>query len=142
MTLHTMWCEKFFVIFNLQEFTINRGLNGRPKKQIQNAQAKILMIMCCYIIMGVLTMTSYTFFVTTNDRTLESYQTYFLCHSIGVHPDIDCGEPPESIFHTLASVSAILLGLLPTVILIFTVKCTCTGKYSKGGKHTVHSAEP
>lgn len=86
-------------------------------------------------------MTSYTFFITSNERILESYQTYFLCQSIGVQPDIDCGEPPKSTFHTLASVPAISLGLLPGVILTFTVKCTCTGKYFKGVKRTP-DAEP
>ena len=79
-------------------------------------------------------MTGYTFFITNNHRTLESFSSYFSCHSDGVQLGIDCGEPPEDLFLTLTSVSAILIGLLPGIVLIYSANCTCWRTYCSSGK--------
>lgn len=90
--------------------------------------------MCYYVIIGVVLMTGYTFFITNNDRTLESFKSYFSCHSVGVQLGIDCGEPPEDLFLILTSVSAILIGLFPVIILIYSADCIHCIVYHRGGK--------
>ena len=95
---------------------------------IRKAQAKLFLIRCYYTLFGVFTITSYTLLLVMNRRGSESFQTYFMCQGSGVHTNLDCGQPPNIAFHTLASVSNILGGLMPSVILIFTAKCTCFKK--------------
>ena len=90
--------------------------------------------MCYYVIIGVVFMTGYTFFITNNRQTLESFNSYFSCHSVGVQLGMDCGQPPEDLFLTLTSVSAILIGLLPGIVLIYSADYTCCRMYHGSGK--------
>ena len=102
--------------------------NRPPKSHIGKAEAKISFIVCYYVLMGTVALTTYTYFITTANDTSEALQAYFTCQSIGIQPDRDCGDPPDvrlQAFYTLAAVAAILPGLLPLVILIFIVNCTC-----------------
>ena len=98
------------------------------KGRIRKAQAKLFLIKCYYTLFGVVVITSYTSLLTMSRRGSESFQTYFMCQSSGVQTDMDCGQPPNIAFHTLASVSIILSGLMPGVVLIFTAKCACFKK--------------
>ena len=108
--------------------------NKHPKNHIKKAEVKILSIMCYYVLIVVVALTNYTYFIATDDETLEAFQAYFMCQSVGIQPDRDCGDPPDvrlRVFYTLTSVSAILLGLLPLVILIFIIKCSCDKRCHK-----------
>ena len=78
-------------------------------------------------------MTGYTFFITNNQQTLESFNSYFSCHSVGVQLGIDCGQPPEDLFLILTSVSAIIIGLFPVIILIYSADCIHC-RVHRGGK--------
>ena len=89
-------------------------VNGASKGHIQRAQAKLFLIMCYYTLFGVIVITSYTLLFSISRRGTYSFQS-----------DLDCGQPPDI---TLASVSIILGGLMPDVILIFTMKCSCFKK--------------
>lgn len=100
-----------------------------PKGYVRKAQAKILVIMVYYVVMGSVALSAYAYFTVTNDDYFEAYTTYFDCQSVGVVPDRDCGEPPaiqSSALYRLATAALFLQGLLPTVILIFVVSCSNT----------------
>lgn len=117
-------CKLFF-----QEFIIKPVVNSASKGHIRKAQAKLFLITCYYTLVGVVAITSYTLFFTMSRGTgSEAFQAYFMCQSSGVQADLDCGQPPSTPFHTLASVSIILGGLMPGVILIFTANCSCFKK--------------
>lgn len=112
----------------MQEFMIKPVANSASKGRIRKAQAKLFLIKCYYTLFGVVVITTYTLLFTMSRRSTESFRTYFMCQSSGVQTDLDCGQPSNIAFHTLASVSNILGGLMPGVILIFTAKCTCFKK--------------
>ena len=100
----------------------------KPESSVRKAEIKILTIVIYYIIMGTATLSTTTYFLATNDETAEEFQVYFSCQSFGIVPGKDCGDPPNiqlQPFSILATVSYFLLGLLPTVILIFTKNCNC-----------------
>ena len=78
--------------------------------------------------MGCLGVTTFTYLIATNDETTVAFQEYFTCHSFGIVPGLDCGDIPNvrpQVFGALALVSAILIGLIPLINLIFIVKWTC-----------------
>ena len=91
-------------------------------------------MMCYYVLIVVLALTTYTLSFTTDG---EIFQTYFACLSAGLQLDRDCGQSPEvrsQEFSTLASVTRIAVALLPGIIIIFTMNCTCKGKCCKSVK--------
>ena len=111
----------------VQEFVLKQLHHGTPKGYMRKAQAKILAVMVYYIVMGSLALSTYSYFLATDDGDFEAYTTYFNCQSVGIVPDRDCGEPPSiqtSALHRLATASFFLQGFLPTVILIFVVSCS------------------
>ena len=108
--------------------------NEHPKNHIRKAEVKILSIVCYYVLIVVVALTTYTYFITTDDESSEAFQAYFMCHSVGIQPDRDCGDPPDvrlRVFYAFTSVSAILQGLLPLVILIFIINCSCDKRCHK-----------
>lgn len=117
--------------------TIQELLNTKPmvkgvhRRHVQKAQAKLLLIMCYYTLIGMIAITGYTFLITTNRKSSESFQAYFICQSVGVQADLDCGQPPEVKVHALAPVSVILIALVPSITLMFTANCTCLKKHHK-----------
>ena len=92
------------------------------------AEVKIFIIACYYIIQGCAGLSIFTYLIATKDETAIVFQDYFTCHSFGIVPGLDCGDIPNvhpQVFGILASVSVILIGLLPLINLIFIVKWTC-----------------
>ena len=62
------------------------------------------------------------------DETTVTVTILHVMHSFGIVPGLDCGDIPNvrpQVFGALALVSAILIGLVPLINLIFTVKWTC-----------------
>lgn len=102
--------------------------SNKPGSSLKKAEIKILIIMIYYIIMGAFTLTSYTYFLAIDDETVEAFQVYFACQRFGIVPGKDCGESLDihlQHFRNISVISYFLLGLLPTMILIFTVNCNC-----------------
>ena len=81
--------------------------------------------------MGCIGLSAFTYFIATGDETAVAFHNYFTCHSFGIVPGLDCGDIPNvrpplpQVFGALALASVILIGLLPLINLIFTVKWTC-----------------
>ena len=93
------------------------------KGYVWNAEAKILVIMCLYIVMGSVTLCTFSYFVVTANETSEAFQTYFSCQSVVMVPDRDCGDVRLQGFNVLAFAANLSQGLFPAVVLIFVVSC-------------------
>ena len=81
--------------------------------------------MCYYVLTGCLTLSAYT--ASGNINTSETFQTYFRCQSVGIQSGRDCGESPDRKAQGEYGTFVIffLQFLLPLVILIFIVNCSC-----------------
>ena len=56
----------------------------------------------------------------------EAIETFFVCQSGGLESGNDCGDTPQihlAVFGSLSALAIILVGLLPSVVIAFTVKC-------------------
>ena len=92
---------------------------------MRKAEAKILFIMCYYVLLGTLVLTLFTYFETNIDVEYQAVKQYFACQSTGVQFGMDCGDTPQGPLTSLTAVAIILTGLLPLVVITFTVKCSC-----------------
>ena len=95
------------------------------------AEAKILFIMCYYIILGTLVLTAHTYFQVAGETATRAVYMHFACQSTGLQSDRDCGAVPSiylAAFNALSDLGIVLLGLLPVVVLMFTVKCNRNNK--------------
>ena len=111
-----------------KEFVIKTGRQATP---IGKAQAKILFIVCYYIILGTLVLTLYTYYQVAGEADIQAVTRHFTCQSTGIQSGRDCGDVPNihlAVFDSLSALGIILIGLLPAVVLIFTVKCNCNNK--------------
>ena len=94
----------------------------------KRAKAKILFIMCYYIILGALVLTRFTYLEAMGSTVYKAIEQHFTCQSAGLETGRNCGETLEeqlSPFRALSTVSTVVSGLLPSVILAFSVKCEC-----------------
>ena len=94
----------------------------------KKAKAKILFIMCYYILLGALVLTLFTYLEAVGGTVYEAIEQHFTCQSAGLETGRDCGKTLQeqlSPFKALSTLSTIVSGLLPSVILAFTVKCEC-----------------
>ena len=93
---------------------------------LKRAEAKILFIMCYYILTGALVLMLFTYFEATSSMEFRAIEEYFICQSTGLQSGKDCGDTPQvhlTAFRSLSALSIILIGLLPIVVITFTVKC-------------------
>lgn len=93
---------------------------------LKKAEAKILFIMCYYILTGTLVLMIFTYFEATSSVEFHAVEKYFVCQSTGLQSGKDCGDTPQihlTAFRSLSALAIILIGLLPVVVITFTVKC-------------------
>ena len=78
-------------------------------------------------------LTSYSYYQVTDEADIQALSRYFFCQSTGIQSGRDCEVPAVhlKVFDSLSALGIILIGLLPAVILIFTVKCNCNKKCCK-----------
>ena len=127
----------------LQEFVLKKFFDKKQqsvknrKKQttpIVKAEAKILFIMCYYITIGTLVLTIHTYYQVAGEAATQAVSRHFACQSIGVQSGRDCGDVPNvflEVFEAVSDLAVFLIGLLPAVILIFTVNYNCNNKCCK-----------
>ena len=105
--------------------------NGDRTKDIgsaRKAEAKILFIVCYYVLLGTLVLTLFTYFEATSDVERQMIEQHFTCQSGGTESGNNCGITPRdhlSVVTWMTAVAIVLTGLLPLVIIIFTVKWKC-----------------
>jgi uncharacterized membrane protein YesL len=106
----------------------------RQTTPIVKAEAKILLIMCYYIVLGTLVLTVNTYYQVSREAAAQTMASHFSCQSAGVQSGRDCGDLSSlyvAVFNVLSDLGIILIGLLPAVILMFTVACNCNNKHCK-----------
>ena len=109
--------------------------NNTATVMIRKAEAKIMFIMTYYILVGTIVLTLFTYLEAIGEVVYQTVELHYTCQSTGVEPDKDCGKSPRdqlSVFRSLSVVSTIVSGLLPLVVLAFTVKCKCRDSKVKG----------
>lgn len=105
---------------------------GHQASILKKAEAKILFIMCYYILLGAVALALFTYLEedrVDSPEMLRTREQQFKCQSTGLEPGKDCGKGQQSffsIFNVLSAVTTVLIGLLPVVVLAFTLKCTHT----------------
>ena len=107
--------------------------SGAGLSIMKKAGAKILFIMRYYIQLGTVVLTLFTYLEESgeNPEVFQAIEKHFTCQSTGIQPGKDCGNSPRdflSTYSALLAISIILSGLLPVVVMTFTLKCTCTCK--------------
>ena len=115
-----------------QDLVLQRGKQTTPS--IGKAQAKILFIVCYYIAQGTIVLTLFTYYQVVGEADIQALTSHFACQSVGTQSGRDCGDLPNvhlELFNSLAAVGIVLTGLLPAVVLIFTVKYNCNNKCCK-----------
>ena len=116
---------------SIQELLLKKLLKKTRKQIIQvgKAEAKVLFVVCYYVILGVFGLITLTYFEATNPSNLVAVGEYFKCHFTGFHPGevSHCGKRPSVRllpFNILSAVGIVQLAFIPVVILVFTVTCT------------------
>ena len=90
--------------------------------------------MSYYVLVGTLVLTLFTYFEATEDVEFQAIETFFICQSSGIESGNDCGDTPQvhlAAFDSLSALAIILIGLLPSVVVAFTVKCEHQQEMSK-----------
>ena len=99
--------------------------NSKHPFRMRAAERKSLIILCYYILLGVVAFSAFT--VTTRNGTLfaTAIAAYWRCESAGLNSENSCDGLRDSLRQLtnpgLASASYILLGIFPAVNLIFAV---------------------
>ena len=122
--------KKFFG--GKRELALKSGKQKTPS--IGKAQAKILFIVCYYIALGTIVLTLFTYYQVAGEADIQAVTRHFACQSVGIQSGRDCGDVPNihlELFDSLTALGIILTGLLPAVVLIFTVKCNCNNNCCK-----------
>ena len=115
----------------MQEMLLNKLSKKMRKQVIQvgKAEAKVLFVVCYYVILGVFGLITLTYFEATNPSNIVAVGEYFKCQLPGFHPhEINhCGKRPSVRllpFNILSAVGIVQLAFIPVVILVFTVTCS------------------
>ena len=121
---------------HLQEFVLKKifAKNKTPAKfSAGSAQLKLTAMVSYYIIVGVIGLTSFTYF-EANDSSRERITEYILCESSGV--SANCAfESYDPIISGLSSAVIILISLMPVLALLFSFKYKkCKRNRDTGGK--------
>ena len=97
--------------------------------QVGKAEARVLFVVCYYVLLGIIGIVTLTYFEATNPSNLVAIKDYFNCQLPGYHPNErnHCGTRPSVRllpFNVLSAVGIVQLAFIPVVILVFTVSCT------------------
>lgn len=120
-----------FLNFDLQKSALRRLAASEHSKDaglMRKAEAKILFIMCYYVLLGTVVLTLFTYLEEVGSEVYKAIEQHFVCQSKGVQPEMNCGDSPKAQIATLTILSAIsttVAGLLPVVVVAFTLKCSC-----------------
>ena len=89
------------------------------------AEHKILIILCYYVLLGVIALTAFTIFTRNSRLSADSVAEYWQCEIAGVNPENSCDRLRDSFqqlsYPGLTAVTIVLLGLFPAVNLMYAV---------------------
>ena len=87
--------------------------------KIGTPERKLLIVFCCYIIIVVTTITAYTLNARTTDQLVDGLREYFVCESTAPEEPCDISSFQEYTYAELTALAYVLLGLFPSVLLVF-----------------------
>ena len=96
---------------------------SRADSKLRTVGRKILVILCYYVLLGVMALTSYTLATRNVEEFIKGVSHYFFCESPGMDPDSPCDRSGfENLTHPIVNLFGfILLSLFPAVNLIFAI---------------------
>lgn len=117
------------IFLSLQQFLLKKvSKNTRERSSlVGKAEAKVLFVVCYYVLLGVFSLVTLTYFEATNPSNLAAVREYFKCQLSGYQPgeESHCGKRPNVRllpFNILSAVGIVQLAFIPVVILVFTVR--------------------
>ncbi len=109
----------------------------RSKNETHIAQAKILIVLVYYIVVGASVLTAYSVFTRNETVFKDELREYFICEAAGTGEPCDRSGFMDSNHPVLEAISYILLGLTPVTNLVYVMnfqkmKETCRRWYRCG----------
>jgi len=90
------------------------------KFQLGAAEKKLLVVLCYYVVLASVVLTSFTLSTKSLSSYFKKLQTYFLCEQHGLDPSSPCSRVfAGQSYPFLATASFILLGLFPVIYMIY-----------------------
>ena len=104
-------------------------LSKKTTVHVGKAEAKVLFVVCYYVLLGIVGLVTLTYFEAMNPSNLAAISEYFKCHLPGFRPGErnHCGERPSVQllpFTVLSAVGIVQLAFIPVVVLVFSVSYT------------------
>lgn len=137
------WCVLIF----MQQHGLFRQNQSQSPFKIGAAERKLLIVFCYYVVLAVISLTSFT--MSTRDASAIATHTleYFLCEQGGHNPETPCSRAAidEMTDPVISTMSYILLGLFPIVNLVYALnvqelKEHC--RWCRKGVKFIHSDAP
>ncbi len=102
----------------MQEFVLKKLVAGKKVGKVGKAEIKMAVIVLYYIVVGVLSLITFTYFEVKAKANRESLFELFLCESMG---NLDCDIDLESIdtFDVLAVLVIVMVALFPVIAVLF-----------------------
>ncbi len=103
-------------------------LKQKPMASIGKAEMKIFVIMCYYMLLGIILLSAFTYNHAAVEEGVIEFRTYFCCQSAGIQSGRDCGDSPEvhqQMLRGLLLVGRFLQCLFPIVVLTFVMDWKC-----------------
>jgi len=99
--------------------------NSKHPFRIGAAERKSLIILCYYILLGVVAFSAFTIGARNGTRFANTIAAYWRCESAGLNSETSCDGLRDSLRQLtnagLTSAAYILMGIFPAVNLIFAV---------------------
>ena len=104
-------------------------LSKRTSIRVGKAEAKVLFVVCYYVLLEIVGLVTLTYFEATNSYNLAAISEYFKCNLPGFLPGERgrCGSRPSVQMLPFSILSAVVitqLAFIPVVVLVFTVSFT------------------
>ena len=115
--------------------TQHQGIFHIRKKSaiISTAEKKILIALCYYVIVALITLVYFGTYTANSDLFIEALETYFRCQALGHLPNqtsqCDPKEYQQYIYPGLAATTFLLMGFLSTANLSFVIKWSHITKF-------------
>lgn len=108
---------------------LSEKLSKGSSTRVRKPEAKVLFIVCYYVLLEIVGLVTLTYFEATNPSNLAAISEYFNCHLPGFLPGENgrCGSRPSVQLLPFSILSAVVitqLAFIPMVVLVFTVSFT------------------
>lgn len=106
-----------------------------PVVKISTAERKILIVFLYFVLLGAVSLTSFSISRREVESFIRNISLYFICERNGANPSCDRGSFENKAYPELASLTHALLSLFPAINLIYVISIKdallcCRGKFS------------